>query len=432
MTTTSDANKFSIFILKCLQACESGSVGGDACRQYELLHAALLDTRNLPTAAARFEHLLGWTAAVNTHQLQALLYRGEPQRNRLLFKTCGDEWKKIFGSNTDAFASAELRSFATWVCGAFQSLLKEAKKEYGDYCNYCFNYMKQSTKPKSSVVTAASGSASAKETKSDDDDVMKPWDMEGFKPMTKSGKQKSPNMIRNELQKYIDACKANGTSTQTKIIERMGVNNNSFRRFMNPKTYKDQWSATNNGTYWAAARLLAEVKYNEELAKKQTKRKSVGGGGAAAKKSKLGANNNCSVSAGASFPSKTSKAEAQALFDKINAVEGVPDDAIIYDTCPQLVAKIKAFLARDGVTKAALLRGLGNLNSNSMNRFLAGKSQDQCASVMYKSAYVFFEKLRLLEGQKKSSARIKNEAEQSGGFSTTKSRGGYWILSKSH
>lgn len=30
--------------------------------------------------------------------------------------------------------------------------------------------------------------------------------------------------------------------TQTQIIEKMGVNNNTFRRFMNPKTYKDQRS----------------------------------------------------------------------------------------------------------------------------------------------------------------------------------------------
>ena len=51
-------------------------------------------------------------------------------------------------------------------------------------------------------------------------------------PLTKSGKQKSPNQIRNELQRYIDECRANGTSNQTRIIEQMGVNSNSFRKFM--------------------------------------------------------------------------------------------------------------------------------------------------------------------------------------------------------
>ena len=37
---------------------------------------------------------------------------------------------------------------------------------------------------------------------------------------------------------------------------------------MNPKTYKDQWSALQNGTYSSAARLLEEVKYSEAKAKK--------------------------------------------------------------------------------------------------------------------------------------------------------------------
>jgi len=41
-------------------------------------------------------------------------------------------------------------------------------------------------------------------------------------PLTQSGKQKSPNQIRNELQRYIDQCKADGTSNQTRIIEQMG------------------------------------------------------------------------------------------------------------------------------------------------------------------------------------------------------------------
>ena len=119
------------------------------------------------------------------------------------------------------------------------------------------------------------------------------------------------------------------------------------------------------------------------------------------------------------------KAEAEEFLNRINAVEGVPDNAV-YDSCPQLVAKIKTFLQRDGMTKASLLRALGNLNSNSMSRFLAGKKQDQCANVCYKAAYVFFEKLRILEGKKKTSARLKNEAEHPSGFPLHKSRGGYW------
>ena len=74
------------------------------------------------------------------------------------------------------------------------------------------------------------------------------WEDPDFVPQTKSGKQRTPNMIRNELQKYID----NSSRTQTFIVQnQLRVGYNSFRKFMNPKTYKDQWSAVQNDTYWA-------------------------------------------------------------------------------------------------------------------------------------------------------------------------------------
>ena len=80
------------------------------------------------------------------------------------------------------------------------------------------------------------------------------------------------------------------------------------------------------------------------------------------------------------------------------------------------------------MTKAMLLEALGNINSGSMNRFLSGKGQDQCGNVTYKEAYVFFEKLRILEGKPKSKPRLKNELQHSGGFSLVKKRAGGWYL----
>ena len=197
---------------------------------------------------------------------------------------------------------------------------------------------------------------------------------------------------------------------------------------MDPKTYKGKWSGTQNGTYWAGAKLLAEVKYNADKAKKSGGKRKSGGGsdGAAAKKAKTGTFLD-NAAAGAASSKKMSKADAIQFVARINAVEGVPD-GVVFDTCPQVVAKIKKFLERDGMTKAVLLQALGNLNSNSLNRFLAGKKQDQCGNVTYKAGYVFFEKLRILEGQKKSAARTKNEREHPTGFSLTKSRGGKWVF----
>jgi hypothetical protein len=92
------------------------------------------------------------------------------------------------------------------------------------------------------VLNASFATASLSE---DEEDSLMPWEEEGFVPRTSSGKQKSPNMIRSELQRYIDA----SSETKSAIVDRTGVNYNSFSKFMNPKNYKDQWSATQNGTY---------------------------------------------------------------------------------------------------------------------------------------------------------------------------------------
>jgi hypothetical protein len=64
------------------------------------------------------------------------------------------------------------------------------------------------------------------------------------------------------------------------------------------------------------------------------------------------------------------------------------------------------------MTKAELCRALDHTNPGSLTKFLAGKQQDQAGNVTYKRAYKFLEQKRLLEGKKKSKARLKNETEQ--------------------
>ena len=176
--------------------------------------------------------------------------------------------------------------------------------------------------------------ATAADSVLSEEDIDTYWEDEDWVPQTKSGKQRTPNMIRNELQKYID----NSSQTQTFIVEnKLHVNYNSFRKFMNPKTYKDQWSAIQNGTYWAAARLLEEERNKPKKTaaktanKKKRPREDEGGNEAAAasaqakvaKKSKKGA-----------------KAEAVQLMQKIVNVEGI-EETTVYDSCPQLVKKVR-------------------------------------------------------------------------------------------
>ena len=77
-------------------------------------------------------------------------------------------------------------------------------------------------------------------------------DCGNYAPTSKSGKQKSPNEIRSEIRKYL----ATSGSTQTKFLDQIGVNSNSYGKFMKG-AYKNAWSALENGTYWAAAKFLA-------------------------------------------------------------------------------------------------------------------------------------------------------------------------------
>lgn len=187
-----------------------------------------------------------------------------------------------------------------------------------------------------------------------------------------------------------------------------------------------------NGTYWAAARLLEQVKYDKEQAKKLgkksgTKRKSDTSENGGDKKMKASSNGQPVATTTTTKTKAQLESEAMQLIQRILDVEGVPSN-IVYDSCPQLVKKIKDFLARPGMTKKAFCTALDNLNNNSLGKFLAGKGQDQCGNVTYRAGYVFFEKLRILEGKPKSAARRKNETEHPEGFSLVKARACKWVF----
>ena len=63
----------------------------------------------------------------------------------------------------------------------------------------------------------------------EDDGTMMPWDDDGWVARTKSGRQLSPNQIRGELNRYIDA----NSLTKSKVMKEMDVTGPSFYKFMN-------------------------------------------------------------------------------------------------------------------------------------------------------------------------------------------------------
>ncbi|KAL7542598.1 hypothetical protein ACHAXR_012238 [Thalassiosira sp. AJA248-18] len=141
----------------------------------------------------------------------------------------------------------------------------------------------------------------------------------------------------------------------------------------------------------------------ENATKSGDKRKAAADGGTAKKKKK---------------PS-----EAMKLIERINSIEGVPEDKV-FDSCPEVRAKIQAFLERDGITKASLCVALGGINHNSLNRFLSAEDQKQSGNQTYKNGYIFFEKLRILEKKQKSSERLCTELQMEDGFDFSKPKGG--------
>ncbi|KAF4321051.1 hypothetical protein BBO99_00004456 [Phytophthora kernoviae] len=72
------------------------------------------------------------------------------------------------------------------------------------------------------------------------------------------------------------------------------------------------------------------------------------------------------------------------------------------------------FLGEKLTTQAAFLRTLGNTNTNSLRSFMNLKHSagSGASNVVYRKAYVLFEKKRILEGKKKTKKRQDHEAKQ--------------------
>lgn len=119
------------------------------------------------------------------------------------------------------------------------------------------------------------------------------------------------------------------------------------------------------------------------------------------------------------------KDAAASLFD-VGGV-GLPGEAegdvAIYDTCDEVRKKIRAFLAKDGVTQAAFVREISKtfpddrkVSAANLRYFMGQKGpiSGNTNSTFY-AAYVFFEKMRIKSGKPKS--KFREEMEGVHGYS---------------
>ncbi|TMW68912.1 hypothetical protein Poli38472_001068 [Pythium oligandrum] len=206
--------------------------------------------------------------------------------------------------------------------------------------------------------------------------------------------------LRRKIQRFL----AEKTMTQTAFLSKIGVNSNSFRRFMQ---YKGAYRGSDNGTYESG--LFFFHKLEKKLGTARGKGKAKG-------------------AAAAKGPSRGEKnAQAQELFDKIHVVT-LEEPVYVYDDCDDIRKKLNELIASKRVTQAALLREL-DVNSNSLRRFLTTKGKrDGCSNGVYMAAYCFFEKLRIAENKPKSGKRVKNEKEMPTGYSLERDPTHFWVL----
>jgi hypothetical protein len=271
----------------------------------------------------------------------------------------------------------------------------------------------------------------------DDTEEEMPWDDPDWIPLTKSGRQKTPNVIRGELQRFIDS----SAQSQTSILRDAGITPSSFAKFMNRKYYKHAESAYQNASYWRGARYLAKMMAHQQQQTKKSKKDeatTIAAVTSGAEKRKASTSKDSSdgtlVVASKKLkktagPPKETAAEAEAWMRLVLDFEGQQETEKaqmasldrIFDACTVVVKNIKQCLVdHPGLTKVAFCQvALGGCSPATLNKFLMAKGQNGQASMVYPSAYAFFERLRIMKGEAKSKARRKNEQEKPDGFDTS-------------
>lgn len=190
----------------------------------------------------------------------------------------------------------------------------------------------------------------------------------------------SCDIIRRKINAFLNS----GEMEVTEFLREIGVNNNSYDRFMK---LKGRYSGVDNQTYEASFKFFQKRKANgvEEVSKKKVK-----------------------------------KDEEAKRYDVLDIqLEGEENDSVrIYDTCDDIRQKIAVYLQEPNITQAGFLREIGKLfsenrtiQSKQLKDFQAKKGPlaGNSSSVFYGS-YVFFEKQRIKQNKAKSKKRLEMEA----------------------
>lgn len=100
----------------------------------------------------------------------------------------------------------------------------------------------------------------------------------------------------------------------------------------------------------------------------------------------------------------------------------------LYDDCNDVRRKIRVLMKTPGWKVTQWLKDIGGINSNSYGRFMKD-SGATCGATngTYVAAYIYFEKVRIFEGKKKSAKRLRMEEEYPNGI-TLEDRRKVWVI----
>ncbi|EKM58079.1 uncharacterized protein PHACADRAFT_206919 [Phanerochaete carnosa HHB-10118-sp] len=103
---------------------------------------------------------------------------------------------------------------------------------------------------------------------------------------------------------------------------------------------------------------------------------------------------------------------------------------LVFDDCNEIRCKIRLLQKEPGFKVTHWLQAIGNINNNSYQRFMKATGPTGGASNgTYYSAYVYFEKVRIATGKKKTAKRTRNEAEYKAGM-PLEDRKTVWIMGR--
>ncbi|KAI9157957.1 hypothetical protein HJFPF1_05942 [Paramyrothecium foliicola] len=194
------------------------------------------------------------------------------------------------------------------------------------------------------------------------------------------------NAVRKMIHNWTDS----GAMKIGEFQDALGVSSKAYGAFMNRN---GTWDGEGCDTYWKAMTFFNKRRLLNLPLKAPTLKK----------------------------PKKATAAEQASNLLDVSGVDLQGEQSCsvpVYDTCDEIRKKIRALLARDGITQAAFIREISktypddkNVSAANLRYFMGRKGPlGGNTNATYYAAYVFFEKQRIKAGKPKS--KFREEMEQ--------------------